>query len=103
MQVELAMDEEGQFSGETKTTPVSFLVLLRDLWKDFVTESLITQVTGLAYDLVVTGFFLSSLFGEKTRIDHVFFSFEEVYADKGNWLPFEQHIAFHVAFLLTRL
>ena len=42
--VQLALDEEGQCSGFTKSTPVSNYYLLRDLWQGFVAEGLITQV-----------------------------------------------------------
>lgn len=42
--VQLALDEEGQCSGFTKSTPVSPYYLMRDLWQGFVAEGLITQV-----------------------------------------------------------
>ena len=42
--VQLALDEEGQCSGFTKSTTVSTYYLMRDLWQGFVAEGLITQV-----------------------------------------------------------
>ena len=42
--VQLAVDEEGQFLGTTKNTPVSMHHTMRDLWKGLVHDGLITQV-----------------------------------------------------------
>lgn len=43
--VQLAVDEEGQFLGTTKNTPVSMHHTMRDLWKGLVQDGLITQVS----------------------------------------------------------
>ena len=42
--VQLAVDEEGQFLGTTKNTPVSMHHTMRDLWKGLIHDGLITQV-----------------------------------------------------------
>ena len=42
--VQFAIDEEGQFLGTTKNTPVSMHHTMRDLWKGLVHDGRITQV-----------------------------------------------------------
>jgi hypothetical protein len=42
--VQFAVDEEGQFLGNTDGNKVSLHHLLRDLWKGFVSEGKITEV-----------------------------------------------------------
>jgi len=42
--VQLAIDEEGQFLGTTKNTPVSMHHTMMDLWKGLVHDGRITQV-----------------------------------------------------------
>ena len=42
--VQLVTDEEGQYTGVTKNTPVSVHHKLMELWKKLLTEGLITQV-----------------------------------------------------------
>jgi len=41
--VQLAVDEEAQFLGTTKNTPVSMHHTMRDLWKGLIHDGLITQ------------------------------------------------------------
>jgi len=41
--VQLAVNEEGQFLGTTKNTPVSMHHTMRDLWKGLIHDGLITQ------------------------------------------------------------
>ena len=42
--VQLAVDEEGQFLGNTKDSPVSMHHTMRDLWKEMADDGVITQV-----------------------------------------------------------
>lgn len=43
--VQLATDEEGQYTGAIKSTPVSVHHKLIELWKRLLNDGLITQVT----------------------------------------------------------
>ena len=45
--VQLAMDEERQCTGTTKSIPVSLHPKLCELWQGLVSDGLITQVRGL--------------------------------------------------------
>ena len=42
--VQLCTDEEGQYTGVTKGTPVSVHQRLNELWQRLVTDGLITRV-----------------------------------------------------------
>ena len=50
--VQLGTDEEGQYTGVTKSTPVSVHQKLIELWKRLLTDGLITQVSGV---VIVSG------------------------------------------------
>ena len=43
--VQLAVDDEGQFPGQTRNAAASVHGTLRDLWKELLKEGFITKVT----------------------------------------------------------